>query len=190
MSTDLLAAPPARGARLAVAIAGIVAIALGICILVWPGRTAVVVTALVAGYAIVTGVVYAVTGIFSKGLGAGGRIGHVLLGLLFIVAGAFAFSQLQTSAAFLALFVTVMLGAMWIIEGFVSLFTLGRGGSGFATVVFAVLSIVAGFVLVLSPLWSAVFLWWFAGIALIVLGVLNVGRAIIGRRATPAAPAV
>ena len=41
---------------------------------------------------------------------------------------------------------------------------------------------VPGFTLISSPLWGAVFLWWFLAIALIVLGVLNVLRAITGRK--------
>ncbi len=183
MSTSAAVAAPVRGARLAMIVGGVIAVLLGIALLVWPGRTMVVVTGLIAGYAIIQGIVYAVTGLAAKGLGAGGRIGHVLLGVLFVVAGVVAFANLTASAAFLALFITVMLGFMWIIEGFVSLFSIGKGNSVFVTVAFAILSIVAGAVLVISPLWSAVFLWWFAGIALIVLGVLNVGRGLFNRTA-------
>ena len=49
--------------------------------------------------------------------------------------------------------------------------------------VFAILSVIAGFTLLSSPLWGAMFLWWFLAIALIVLGGLNVIRAIAGKKA-------
>lgn len=176
------ATAPAKGARLALVIGGIAAVAFGIAILVWPTKAAVAVTALIAVYAVIAGVVYVALGLFSKGLGAGGRIGHILLGVLYVVAGIFAFSQLQESAAFLAVFLTILVGVMWIVEGFVSLFSLGGAGSKVLTIVFAIVSIIAGFTLVTSPLWGAVFLWWFLAISLIVLGALNVVRALFGKK--------
>lgn len=180
MTTTITA--PQRSARLALIAGGIVAVLFGAAVLVWPTKTAVVLTAIIAIYAIIAGVIYAGMGLFSKGLGFGGRLGHVILGVLYVVAGVFAFGELQQSAAFLALFLTLMLGVLWIIEGFASLFTIGSAGSKLFTVLFAIVSIVAGFTLVTSPLWGAVFLWWFLGVALVVLGVLNVFRGLFRRR--------
>ena len=176
-------ATPVKGARLALLIGGLAAVGFGIAVLAWPTKAAVALTGMIAVYAIISGIVYAALGIFSKALGAGGRIGHVLLGLLYVIAGVYAFSSLQQSAAFLALFLTIMVGVMWVIEGFTALFTLGQSGSKIATIIFAILSVIAGFSLLSSPLWGAVFLWWFLGIALIVLGALNVIRAITGKKA-------
>ena len=45
------------------------------------------------------------------------------------------------------------------------------------SIIFAVISIIAGIVLLFSPLWGAAILWWLLGIALIVLGIINVVRA-------------
>lgn len=174
---------PAKGARLALLIGGLAAVGFGIAVLAWPTKAAVALTGVIALYAIIAGIVYAALGLFSKELGAGGRIGHVLLGVLYVIAGVYAFSSLQQSAAFLALFLTIMVGVMWVIEGFTALFTLGQSGSKVFTVVFAILSVIAGFTLLSSPLWGAVFLWWFLAIALIVLGALNVIRAIAGKKA-------
>lgn len=174
---------PVKGARLALLIGGVAAIGFGVAVLVWPTKAAVALTGVIAVYAIIAGVVYAALGLFSKGLGAGGRIGHVLLGVLYVVAGAYAFGSLQQTAAFLALFLTIMVGVMWVIEGFTALFTIGRaGGSKVLTIVFAIVSVLAGFTLLSSPLWGAVFLWWFLGIALIVLGALNALRGITGKK--------
>ena len=176
-------ATPIKGARLALIVGGLASVLFGIAVLVWPTKAAVAITILIAIYAIIAGVVYIWTALVSKGLGAGGRIGHVVLGLLYVVAGALAFTQLQATAAFLALFVTILVGVLWIFEGLVSLFTLGEAGSKFFTIIFAFISIIAGFTLVTSPLWGAVFLWWFLGLALVVLGILNALRALFGRKA-------
>lgn len=170
-----------KGARLALFVAGVVAVLFGLAILLWPTKAAVAMTGVIAVYAIIAGLVYVGIGLLSKTLGAGGRIGHVLLGVLYVVAGVVAFTELQSSAAFLAVFLSIMLGVLWIIEGFVSLFSLGSAGSKVLTAVFAVISIIAGMTLVTSPLWSALVLWWFLGISLVVLGAINVFRAIGGR---------
>lgn len=174
--------PPVKGARLGLLVAGLAAVGFGIAVLVWPTKAAVTLTGVIAVYAIIAGIAYAAIGIFSKNLGAGGRIGHVLLGVLYVAAGISALTSLQQSAAFLAVFLTVMVGVLWLIEGFVSLFTLGQADSKVLTIVFAVISILAGFTLLSGPVWGAVFLWWFLGIALVVLGALNVVRALTGKK--------
>ena len=173
---------PSKGGRLALLIGGLVAAAFGIAVLVWPTKAAVAITAVMAFYALLAGVIYIALGLLAKGLGVGGRIGHVILGVLYMVAGVYAFTSLQRSAAFLAVFITIMVGVMWIAEGLTALFTLGQSGSKVLTIVFAVLSVIAGFTLLSSPLWGVVFLWWFLGISLVVLGILNVLRALVGRK--------
>ena len=164
--------------RLALFIGGIVAIGFGIAILVWPAITAVAVTGVIAVYAIIGGIIYGSIGVFSKTQTTGSRVGHVLLGMLFIIAGVYAFSSLRESAVFLGIFVSVMVGVMWIIEGFTALFTLGEPGTNAVTILFAIISVLAGFALLSTPVWGAGLLWWLLGISLIVLGALNIIRAI------------
>ncbi|WP_194860823.1 HdeD family acid-resistance protein [Dietzia sp. SYD-A1] len=172
------AAQVAKSVRLALLTGGLLAIGFGIAVLVWPEKTAVAITGVLAFYAIVGGVVYASVGLLAKNHGTGSRVGHVLLGLLWVIAGVFAFVSLQESAAFLAIFITVMIGVMWIIEGFTALFTLGESGAKGVTIVFAIISVLAGVSLLSTPVWGAGFLWWLLGISLVVLGALNVFRAL------------
>ncbi|MGN7157539.1 HdeD family acid-resistance protein [Dietzia psychralcaliphila] len=170
-----------KALRLALIIGGLLAIGFGIAVLVWPAKTAVAITGVLAFYAIIAGVVYASIGFLAKSHGTGSRVGHVLLGLLYVIAGAYAFASLEQSAAFLAVFITVMIGVMWIIEGFTALFTLGESGAKGVTIVFAIISVLAGVSLLSTPVWGAGFLWWLLGISLIVLGALNVFRAMSAR---------
>jgi uncharacterized membrane protein HdeD (DUF308 family) len=163
--------------RVALLVGGLIAVGFGVAVLFWPAKTAVAVTGVLAVYAIAAGVVYIAVAAVARWQSTGSRIGHALLGVLFILAGAYAFASLQESAAFLALFVTVMIGVMWIVEGFTALFTLGETGSNTVTVIFAIISVLAGFALLSTPVWGAGFLWWLFAISLVVLGVLNVARA-------------
>lgn len=172
----------AEGGRLALVIVGLAAVGFGIAVLVWPTKAAVTLTGILAVYAVVAGIVYVAMSFLSKNLGVGGRLGHLFLGVLYIIAGAYAFSSLQKSAAFLAVFLTVMVGVMWIMEGFTSLFTLNQSESKALTVAFAVLSLIAGVTLLSSPLWGAVFLWWMVGLSMVILGGMNVLRGLKGKR--------
>lgn len=178
MTTTRNATMTASPLRLALLIGGVIAIGFGIAILVWPAITAAALTGVIAVYAIVAGIIYAGIGVGASQSSTGSRIGHVLLGVLFVIAGIFAFTALGETTAFLAVFVAVLIGVMWIVEGFTALFTLGEPGTNAVTIIFAIISIVAGFVLLSSPVWSAVLLWWLLGISLIVLGALNIIRAI------------
>ena len=163
--------------RVALLIGGLVAVGFGIAVLLWPIKTALAVTGVLAVYAIMAGLVYVAVAAIAAWQSTGSRIGHALLGLLFILAGAYAFASLEESAAFLALFVTIMIGVMWIAEGFTALFTLGETGSSAVTVLFAIISVLAGFSLLSTPVWGAGFLWWLFAVSLLVLGALNVVRA-------------
>lgn len=169
--------------RIGLGLLGLVALAVGIAILVWPGHSAAVVTGIFAFYAIVVGIVYAAVAVFSRGRGAWSRIGFLVLAALFVAAGVIAFANLEATTVFLVTFVAIALGVLWIIEGIVSFFALKSSPSKGWTIFFAILSIVAGLVLVTSPLWSAVILWLFIGLSLVVLGIVQVVRAIsFGRR--------
>ena len=163
--------------RTALGIGGVIAVIVGILILVWPSKTAAVVAAIIAIYAVVGGVVYAALGIFSKSMGGWARVGHLILGVVFIIAGILAFMNLGAATLWLAVFIGVLVGIMWIIEGIVALTTLGAAASKGFSIFFAIISIIAGIVLLFSPLLGAAALWLLMGISLIVLGIVQVIRA-------------
>jgi len=176
MSTSSAETSAVNGIRTALGIGGVISVIVGILILVWPGKTAMVVAAIIAIYAIAGGLVYAGLGIFSKSKGGWSRVGHIALGVLFIIAGVLAFANLGATTAWLAIFIGILVGIMWIIEGIVSLSTLGDASSKGWTIFFAIISIIAGVILLFSPLYIAA-LWWVLGIALVVLGIIQIVRA-------------
>jgi uncharacterized membrane protein HdeD (DUF308 family) len=176
--------------RAALAISGIVALIAGVVVLVWPGKSAVLVTGILAAYLVIAGIVYVGLGIFSGRGGGWARIGHVALGLLYIAAGVIAFANLAAAAATLALVVVVFIGISWIVDGVVSLSLLGRDSSRIWTLLYAVLSIVAGIYVLFNVLLAGLALWIFLGASLIVLGIAQIVRAItIGRNAENASSA-
>jgi uncharacterized membrane protein HdeD (DUF308 family) len=178
MSTEYAAEKSAvNGIRTALGIGGVLSVIIGVLIIAWPGKTMMVVTAIIAIYAIAAGLVYAGLGIFSKTKGGWSRVGHIALGVLFIIAGIVAFLNLGAATAWLALFIGIAIGILWIIEGVVALSTLNQAASKGWTVFFAIISILAGIVLLFSPVLSVELLWWLLGIALVVLGIVQIVRA-------------
>ncbi|MGP3536761.1 HdeD family acid-resistance protein [Microbacterium sp. RD1] len=176
MSLDSSTRSAVTAIRAALGVSGALSLIVGILILVWPGRTAAVAVAILAIYAIIAGIVYAGLGIFSKGMKAWSRIGHIVLGLLFVAAGIIALANLAAATASFALFLGILIGILWIVEGIVALSTLGEAGSRGWTIFFAIISILAGIVLLFSPYYVAL-LWLFIGISLIVLGIFQIIRA-------------
>lgn len=171
--------PTLAGAlRTGLIVSGIVSILLGALILLWPGRTAQVATGIIAAYTIVAGLVYAGIGIFSRTKRGWSRIGHIALGILFIVVGIVAFANLAAFTASFAVFLGVLVGVLWIVEGVVSLSTVDGSPSRGWTIAFAILSILAGITLLFSPLWAAFVLWWLLGISAVAMGVVNLIRGI------------
>jgi uncharacterized membrane protein HdeD (DUF308 family) len=166
-----------NGIRVALGIGGVVAVVLGVLILIAPLKSAAVITAIIAIYAIVQGLIYLGIGIFSKTLKVWPRIGHIVLGLLFIVAGVFALGDLGNVTAFLAIFVAIFIGASWVVQGIVAFTLLGAAESRGWTIFFGIVSIIAGIVVILAPFWAIAFLWLVLAISLVVLGIVQIVRA-------------
>ncbi|WOF22692.1 DUF308 domain-containing protein [Microbacterium betulae] len=175
----------ARTLRTIALVTGVVSLVAGALILVWPFKSAVAITVLVAIYALVAGVVDVTLAVRSKGLSGWLRAGTALLGVVFVVASIVAFANLSSTTVLLAVFVSTFLGVAWIVEGVVSLFSLGGPKDAFSpvprskgwTIAFAIVSILAGAFVLLSPLLTAVWLWIFIGVSLVVFGVIQIVRA-------------
>lgn len=163
--------------RTSLTVSGIIMLVLGLFILIRPGETAMFFAGIIAVYLIIQGLVYIGTGVFSRRTGGWSRAGHIVLGLLYVIGGILAFVNLFAFTATLVLFFGILLGITWIIDGIVSFSLLGDGRSKVWTVLYAILSIVAGVVLLLSPLYVAIF-WLLTGISLVVLGILQIIRSI------------
>lgn len=163
--------------RTTLGITGATALIIGLLITFWPKDSAVVLTVMLAIYLVIAGIAYLGLGIFSKGISGGARALDIILGVLFIVGGILAFANLAATAVFLAVFIGVLIGILWIVEGVVALAQLGDAPSKGWAIFFGILSIIAGIVLLFSPLWGAVVLFIIAGISLIVLGIMQIVRA-------------
>ena len=167
--------------RTMLGLGGLIALVIGILILVNPIKSGAIMMQILAVatalYMVGSGAVYLGSAIFSKSMKGWPRTGHAVLGLLYVIAGVISFSNLTATAVFLAVFLSVLIGFMWVFEAIVAFTTIKGSGNKVLTVVYAIISLIAGLVLIITPLVSAVTLWLLIGISMIVLGVFQIIRA-------------
>lgn len=169
------------GLRTMLGLGGLIALILGILIMVNPVKSGAIVmqivAVVVAVYMVGVGVVYLGGAIFSSSMKGWPRTGNILLGLLYIIAGIILFANLAATAAVLALFLSVLIGVMWIIEAIVGFSTLKTSGHRALTVIYSIVGLIAGIVLIFSPMLGAVTLWLLIGISMVVMGAIQIVRA-------------
>jgi uncharacterized membrane protein HdeD (DUF308 family) len=163
--------------RAALGIAGLVSLVIGVLILFQPKGVGMVIAGFLAAYVLIAGLAYLGIGIFSSQLGMWPRIGHLVLGVLFLVAAIVTFANLGAAVAALALLIGIMIGITWIVEGIVAITLLPDSASKVWTVIYAVISILGGIALITSPLWGTALLFWLLGIWLVVMGIVQIIRA-------------
>lgn len=159
------------------AILGIAAIILGLALLIWPGATLKVAAIALGAYFVVSGMVRIVTAIVELGLPGGWRVLDILIGLMLSVGGVVMLKNAALSGATLAVLVTMVVGLGWMLEGVMALVESWRMPSSAWAVIYALLSIVAGFIVLFSPVSSTTWLILFGGCALVVIGIVAIVRA-------------
>ncbi|MCL7378245.1 HdeD family acid-resistance protein [Streptomyces sp. 35G-GA-8] len=156
--------------------AGIAAIALGVCVLAWPGATLLVVGVLFGIYLLVTGV-FQLAGAFGSHVPGGMRVLHFVTGALSVLLGLICFRGEAQSLLLLALWI----GFGWLFRGImlvvVAASTKGLPARGWQLFL-GVITCLAGVVLIVSPFGSLAALALVAGIWLIILGVVEVVHAL------------
>ncbi|KAE8128126.1 HdeD family acid-resistance protein [Bifidobacterium tibiigranuli] len=158
-------------------VVGVAAVILGVALLFWPVRVLSVMAVVLGIYFVVSGVIRIVSAIVGLGLPSGWRVLDILVGLLLAVGGVVILKNAVLSGAAVAVLVTMTVGLGWLIEGIMAIAESWRTpGSGWG-VLYAVLSIIAGIVVLVSPFSSTAFLMLFSGIALVVMGISAVIRA-------------
>ena len=162
---------------------GLVTLALGVVVLVWPGKSVLVAGALFGVYLLASGIAQAIAA-FTVHVSGGSRVLLFLSGALSVALGVFAFHDFNNGAA-------VWVLATWIGVGFIF--------QGVAQTAFAInhkelpehgwhifaglLSVLAGMVVVAWPFSSIVVLAVVAGVWLVVIGIAQIVWAVKARKA-------
>ena len=166
----------ARNAWQAVLLIGVAAVLLGIMALVWPHVTLAVIGAIFGVYLLVSGIMQLVAA-FGTHLDASLRVLAFISGAISILLGLFCFRGAFESILLLA----VWIGIAWLFRGIAQLAAASsdpampaRGWQLFS----GVIGIIAGVVVLASPFSSIHLLTVFAGIWLLVTGVVEIATAL------------
>jgi uncharacterized membrane protein HdeD (DUF308 family) len=166
----------ARGAWQAVLVIGVSAVALGVLTLAWPHATLAVIGVLFGLYLLISGVLQLVAA-FGTHADPALRVMAFISGAISILLGVFCFRGALESILLLAIWI----GIAWMFRGISQLAAAAsdpampaRGWQIFA----AVIGILAGIVVLSSPLTSIWVLILFTGIWLIVTGVVEIATAL------------
>ncbi|MCW2289423.1 uncharacterized membrane protein HdeD (DUF308 family) [Leucobacter luti] len=169
------------GIRTAFGVGGLIALVLGLLIIFNPAKSGAVamqiLAVVMAAYALVVGVVYLGSSIFSRSMGGWSRVGHILLGLLYVIGGIVMMLNIGAAGVVIALFLSITVGILWLFEGVMAFTVAGKSDNKVWTIIYGVVSVIAGLVLLFSPLLGAVTLWLLLGISMVVMGIVQVIRA-------------
>ena len=161
-------------------IGALIALVAGGAILAWPGGSSTVIALIFGLYFSIRGFVRVAVGIFGPGLTGGGRALSIVIGILLIVVGVFAF---KSPAGILEL-LGILIGIMWIIDGIATLVESGRGSSRGIAITLGLISLIAGVAVLFVPAAAVDVLIVLGGVFLIVIGVAQaIGAFTIGRMA-------
>jgi uncharacterized membrane protein HdeD (DUF308 family) len=162
----------ARSAWQLLLLTGVTAVALGVIVLAWPGKTLLVAGVLFGIYLVVSGIGY-VFAAFGTHTGAAMRVLTLITGVISVVLGFFCFRDKYEAVALLALWI----GISWVFRGMTLLATAlsldhlpGRGWQ----VLSGLIIVIGGGVLIISPIDSIAILTLVAGCWLIAIGIVDV----------------
>jgi uncharacterized membrane protein HdeD (DUF308 family) len=177
----------ARGAWQLLLLTGVSAVALGVVVLAWPGKTLFVAGVLFGIYLVVTGIGY-VFAAFGSHAGAAMRVLTFIGGVISVVLGLFCFRDEFEAVTLLAIWI----GISWLFRGMTLLAAAlsfdhmpARGWQALSGAII----VIGGGVLIVSPLRSIAVLTLVAGCWLIAIGIVDVITAfqVRSRSKTPAA---
>jgi uncharacterized membrane protein HdeD (DUF308 family) len=162
----------ARSAWQLLLLIGVLAVALGVIVLAWPGKTLFVAGVLFGIYLVVSGIGY-VFAAFGTHAGAAMRVLTFITGIVSLVLGFFCFRDKFEAVTLLAIWI----GVSWLFRGMTLLAAAlsldhmpGRGWQ----VLSGLIIVIGGAVLIVSPLDSIAVLTLVAGCWLIAIGIVDV----------------
>ena len=157
---------------------GGLSILVGILVLVWPGLTVLTLVTLLSIWLLILGVISVVQGVRSVHKGGFGWLALILLGILELGVGAY----LVQRPGLTTLSIITLIGLVFFVQGFVYLINTfaARGVSGghrMLTLLYAVLSVIAGVWLWRYPFHGTLAFVWLIGLYAMISGGLTIAMA-------------
>ncbi|MCK8614885.1 HdeD family acid-resistance protein [Gordonia sp. C13] len=174
--------------RTALILTSIVGIVLGIVAILWPGPTIVVVAILFAISLIIAGIFRIYQAFAASFLSTGTRVLLGIVGAIVLIAGVIAVFSPGDALWLLAVFI----GIGWIFQGVADLYgavTKSGHSPTWFLILSGIISVIAGIVMIILPVFSLQVLTWVGGIMLVALSIATL-LTLPKKVEAPAEPAV
>jgi uncharacterized membrane protein HdeD (DUF308 family) len=157
---------------------GGVEILLGVLVLIWPGLTVLTLVTLLSIWLLLSGVMSIIQGVRDVRKGGFGWLATLLLGVLELGVGAY----LVQRPGLTTLSIITLIGLVFFVQGFVHLFSTFTtravgGGHRALSLLFALLSFVAGVWLWRYPFHGTLAFVWLLGLYMVVAGGMLIAMA-------------
>jgi uncharacterized membrane protein HdeD (DUF308 family) len=160
-------------------LSGLLSVILGVLVTLKPGNAVWVAAIFLGAYLLVSGIAQVILA-FSLHVSAGGRVMLFISGAASLILAVLAFKDLGDESPMAIVLLAIWIAVSFIFRGVSTAATAisdpGLPGRGWA-IFFGVISILAGIVVMASPIDSLVLLAWVVGIWLVVMGVFEIGSA-------------
>ncbi|WP_232717086.1 HdeD family acid-resistance protein [Gordonia metallireducens] len=156
--------------RTALILTSIVGIVLGIIAILWPGPTIVVVAILFAISLMIAGIFRIYQAFAASFLSTGTRVLLGIVGAIVLIAGVIAVFSPGDALWLLAVFI----GIGWIFQGVADLYgavTKSGHSPTWFLILSGIISVIAGIVMIILPVFSLEVLTWVGGIMLVALSI-------------------
>ena len=164
--------------RTGLIIGAIITAIVGILMLAFPGKTAVLAAIIFGVFVLVRGIVRIVVGIGGPGLTGLGRTVSIILGVILLAAGVFILIDINRGIEVLA----IIIGISWIIDGIATLIESSRAAARAFSIVTGIISVLAGVgMFFLGGLGVELIMVLIGSIALALAVVQIIGAATVGR---------
>jgi uncharacterized membrane protein HdeD (DUF308 family) len=179
---DLTPATLASKLWTATLLSGAVTAILGVLVLVWPGKTLVIASALFGAYLLISGVAQVVFA-FALHVSAGGRFLLFLSGAASVILAVLAFRNFGEGYALLLLAIWIGIGFIFRGVATTAAAVSDRGYPGRGWTMFAgIMTVIGGLIVLAWPFDSIAVLALVVGIWLVVIGVLEIVGAFAIRK--------
>ena len=167
-------------------LSGLLSVVLGVLVTLKPGNAVWVAAIFLGAYLLVSGIAQVIFA-FSLHVSAGGRVMLFISGAASLILAVLAFKDLGDESPLAILLLAIWIAIAFIFRGVSTAATAisdpGMPGRGWQ-IFFGVISVLAGIVVMASPISSLVLLAWVVEIWLIVMGVFEIGSAFSIRQAS------
>jgi uncharacterized membrane protein HdeD (DUF308 family) len=154
-------------------VVGLASLVLGLILLFWPGKTLMVIAALVGVWLVVLGISRIADAVTGRTAGTVSRGFSALAGVIYIVAGILVLANLEASLRFLAILFGVILVASGLSEIIAGISRFRGAGATTLALLMGLVNIAAGVLVLFWPDITLLALAWIAALWLILLGILQ-----------------